>query len=96
MKKYEMMVLFKPNLNEEDLKKEEEKIKNFVLDAGGEYINNVPWGKRKLAYPIEKLNEGIYSLFYFRIPQNKIKEFRTILKLNSNILRHFILKLEES
>ncbi len=96
MRKYEMMVLFKPNLSEEDLKKEEEKIKNFVLDSNGEFINSVPWGKRKLAYPIQKLNEGFYVLYYFKIPQNKLKEFKTVLKLNINILRHIILKLEES
>jgi len=96
MRKYEMMVIFKPNLNDEDLKNEEEKVKSFVLNSGGEFINSIPWGKRKLAYQIEKLSEGIYYLFYFKIPQNKITEFKTTLKLNMNILRFMILKLEET
>lgn len=96
MRKYEMMVIFKPNLNDEDLKNEGEKIKNLILDSGGEFINLTQWGKRKMAYEIKKQSEGIYHLFYFRIPQNKLTEFKTTLKLNMNILRFMILKLEET
>lgn len=96
MRKYEMMVIFKPNLGDEDLKSEEEKIKNFILESGGEFLNITPWAKRKLAYEIKKQSEGIYHLFYFRFPQNKIPEFKTMLKLNVNILRFMILKLEET
>ncbi|MBP7139707.1 MAG: 30S ribosomal protein S6 [Caldisericia bacterium] len=96
MRKYEMMVIFKPNLSDEDLKNEEEKIKNLILESGGEFINSNLWGKRKLAYQIEKQSEGIYYLFYFRIPQNKLTEFKTTLKLNMNILRFMILKMEDT
>ncbi|HOC52119.1 MAG TPA: 30S ribosomal protein S6 [Caldisericia bacterium] len=96
MRKYEMMVIFKPNLSDEDLKNEEEKIKNLILELGGEFINSNLWGKRKLAYQIEKQSEGIYYLFYFRIPQNKLTEFKTTLKLNMNILRFMILKMEDT
>lgn len=95
MRKYEMMVIFKPNLQDEDLKKEEEKIKEYIVGRGGEFINIIPWGRKKFAYPIEKLTEGIYSIFYFRIPQNELKEFKENLKLNQNILRFMILRLEE-
>jgi small subunit ribosomal protein S6 len=90
------MVIFKPNLSDEDLKNEEEKIKNLILESGGEFINSNLWGKRKLAYQIEKQSEGIYYLFYFRIPQNKLTEFKTTLKLNMNILRFMILKMEDT
>lgn len=96
MRKYEMMVIFKPNLNDEDLKVQEEKIKNFILESGGEFLDITPWGKRKLAYEIGKQSEGIYHLFYFRLPQNKLSEFKTTLKLNMNILRFMIIKLEET
>lgn len=96
MRKYEMMVIFKPNLNDEDLKVEEEKIKNFVLESGGEFLDITPWGKRKLAYEIGKHSEGIYHLFYFKLSQNKLSEFKTTLKLNMNILRFMIIRLEET
>ncbi|HOK18141.1 MAG TPA: 30S ribosomal protein S6 [Caldisericia bacterium] len=96
MRKYEMMMIFKPNLSDEDLKTEEERIKNLILDSGGEFINSNLWGKRKLAYQIEKQNEGIYYLFYFRMPQNKLTEFKKTLKLNMNILRFMILKMEDT
>lgn len=95
MKKYEMMVIFKPNLSDEDLKKEEEKIKDYILNRGGEFLNTVPWGRKKFAYPIEKLTEGIYTLFYFRIPQNELNEFKQTLKLNTNVVRFMIVKQEE-
>jgi len=89
-------MIFKPNLSDEDLKTEEERIKNLILDSGGEFINSNLWGKRKLAYQIEKQNEGIYYLFYFRMPQNKLTEFKKTLKLNMNILRFMILKMEDT
>ncbi|MCX8095481.1 MAG: 30S ribosomal protein S6 [Caldisericia bacterium] len=95
MKKYEMMVIFKPNLKDEDLKKEEEKIKDYILNKGGEFINILPWGRKKFAYQIEKFTEGIYTIFYFKIPQTELKEFKQTLKLNTNILRFMIVKQEE-
>lgn len=95
MRKYEMMVIFKPNLSDEDLKKEEEKIKDYIFNRGGEFLNTVPWGRKKFAYPIEKLTEGIYTLFYFRIPQNELNEFKQTLKLNTNVVRFMIVKQEE-
>lgn len=95
MRRYEMMVIFKPNLSDEDLKKEEEKIKDYILTKGGEFLNIVPWGRKKFAYEIEKFSEGIYTLFYFRIPQNELKEFKTQLRLNQSILRFMIIKQEE-
>ncbi|MDI6860960.1 MAG: 30S ribosomal protein S6 [Caldisericia bacterium] len=95
MRKYEMMVIYKPNLSDEDLKNEEEKVKSYVLNKGGEFLNTIPWGRKKFAYPIEKLTEGVYTIYYFRIPQNELKEFKQTLKLNTNILRFMIIRQEE-
>jgi len=63
MRKYEMMVIFKPNLSDEDLKNEEEKIKNLILESGGEFINSNLWGKRKLAYQIEN-RVRVFIIFF--------------------------------
>jgi small subunit ribosomal protein S6 len=89
------MVIYKPNLSDEDLKNEEEKVKSYVLNKGGEFLNTIPWGRKKFAYPIEKLTEGVYTIYYFRIPQNELKEFKQTLKLNTNILRFMIIRQEE-
>lgn len=95
MRKYEMMVIYKPNLSDEDLKNEEEKVKNYILSRGGQFLNTIHWGRKKFAYPIEKLSEGIYTIYYFLISQNELKEFKQTLKLNTNILRFMIIRQEE-
>ncbi|MEA2097612.1 MAG: 30S ribosomal protein S6 [Patescibacteria group bacterium] len=57
-----------------------------------EELKNLPVVKRKLAYTIEKNRFGFYCLFNFKSEGNKLKEIDKYLKMNKNILRHFILQ----
>lgn len=94
MKAYEMMFILRPDLNDKDVNPEMEKIKNSILKHNGESREFKIWQRRKLAYPINKCQEGIYLLGYFKLPQKATYELSKEWRLNPNILRFLILKRE--
>lgn len=63
-------------------------------EEGSEELKNLPVVKRKLAYAIKKNRFGFYCLFNFSSEGNKLKEIDKYLKMNKNILRHFILQAD--
>ena len=95
MRKYEMMVIFRPELSDEVLDAQENLLKESVEAKGGKWIETVKWGKRKFAYPIMKLTEGFYYIYYFYLPGTEIPSLKSELKLNDKMLRFMIVRKEE-
>ena len=93
MRHYEMLVLINAEL--EDPKEEVEKIEDTVRGLGGEVAKTDVWGKKRLAYPIQKKTEGIYVLLNFDLEPAQIFEFKRVLGLRGNIYRHMIILLDE-
>ena len=93
MRHYEMLVLMSAEL--EEPKEEIEKIEEVVRNLGGESIKIDVWGKRRLAYPIQKKNEGIYVLFSFNLEPAQTFELKRVLGLRGNIYRQMIILLDE-
>lgn len=95
MRKYETIFIVHPSLDEEAVKAVVEKFKG-VIENGGGVVDNVDyWGKRKLAYEINKVNEGYYTLFNFSSEPELPKELDRIFRISDNIVRHIIIKEEE-
>ncbi|MCX5706538.1 MAG: 30S ribosomal protein S6 [Candidatus Omnitrophica bacterium] len=105
MNKYEAMVIIKPDLTETDsvkpdLPEEQRKalfqqINDVVTKNNGSISQSGLWQERKkLFFPINKYNEGVYYLLNFASPPLVIKDIRHAYKLNENILRVLITKLE--
>ncbi len=93
MRHYEMMALLSAEL--EEPKEEIEKIEEVVRNLGGEITKTDVWGKRRLSYPIQKKNEGIYVLFNFKLDPAQTFELKRVLGLRSNIYREMIILLDE-
>lgn len=91
IRKYETMIIFESTLTEEQFKGEVEKIQQFIKDNKGEVTEVDEWGKRKLAYEINKKNEGYYVVVYFELDNNKLKELERYYRLNENIIRFIVL-----
>jgi small subunit ribosomal protein S6 len=87
---YEAMIIFSPLLSEADAKKVIDGLRDEVTEASGEVTFEDFWGKRKLAYPIKKEEEGYYHVFLFSAPTDFIRNFDKDLRLNKNVLRHLI------
>ena len=67
MNNYELGVILRPTLSEEEVNSAVEKLKNFIEERG-EVVKVDLWGRRKLAYPIQKYQEGYYVFFNFKFP----------------------------
>ena len=93
MRRYEMLVLMSAEL--EEPKEEVEKIEEVVRNLGGEIAKTDVWGKKTLAYPIQKKDEGVYALFNFTLEPAQTFELKRVLGLRGNIYRQMIVLLEE-
>lgn len=93
MRLYEMMVLISPDL--EEPKEEVEKIEEVVRGLGGEVVKTDVLGKKRLAYQIQKKNEGIYVLFNFKLEPQATFELKRVLGLRPNVWRQMIVLLED-
>ncbi len=91
--KYEMMVIVRPDLTQKQTEAELEALRGFIKAQKGEIYHEDLWGMRALAYPIKKHTSGYYAIFYFEIDGNELKEISKNIRLESNTLRHLVVKL---
>ncbi len=89
--KYESMVIIDPVLSNDETLKENEKITNWITENGGEIIKTDNWGKRQLAYEINKKKEGFYFINYFTMDAKKAIEMERFYRLNEKVLRFNLL-----
>jgi len=95
MNKYEAMVIVKPDLSDENKKTLFKQIDDVVTKNNGQISQSAVWAeRRKLYFPINKFQEGIYYLVAFAAPSQAIKEIRNIYKLNENILRVLFTRMD--
>jgi small subunit ribosomal protein S6 len=88
-----MMVLMSAEI--EDPKEEVEKIEEVVRNLGGESVKTDFWGKRRLAYPIDKKTEGYYAVCNFSIDPKQLTELNRLLGLRPAIYRQMAVSLDE-
>jgi len=91
---YELIFIARPDLTEEKLASTVENVKKFITNREGSIDDEIKWGKRRLAYPIKHVNEGVYTLFKCRMKPGTNKELETSLRISEDILRHLIIKLD--
>lgn len=93
MKKYELMAIFKPNLDTEEVEKHIEKIDSIINDFGGKVESLDKAGRKKLAYDIQNFRDGFFATTILELPADKVAEFKRQLRLNDNILRTMFLEV---
>ncbi len=92
MEKYELTVMAKPNLEEKPLLGCWSKVTDLVNSAGGKVLGEEVWGKRRLAYRIGNLSEGVYAVFSFSFPVAKIADLKRRLSLENDLFRFLVVK----
>ena len=95
MRKYEAAIVLKPHFEEEAAKAELEKISALIARFGGTVEKVDEWGRRRLAYEIQKLHEGIYCFFTFTAEPDAPAEIESRLRIAEEILRYLIVCVEE-
>jgi len=92
MRQYEMTVIVDPEVDERTVKPSLEKSLTVVTGDKGTVDNVDIWGRRRLAYPIKKKNDGIYAVINFTAESATAKELERQLGLNETILRLKLLR----
>lgn len=92
---YEKVVLLVPNLSEEELQNSVQRITSLIKDSGGEVLKVDNWGKRKLAYKLNKQTMGYYVWFLFKAPSNAIKKMEDFYKVYDPVFKFMIIKLNK-
>ena len=94
MKKYELVYIIHPDL-EGNTAKITEKVKSKVENLGGKVLNEESWGKKKLAYEINKNSFGIYEFMLAEVEPASVKELERALRLSEEIIRSLVVQAEE-
>jgi small subunit ribosomal protein S6 len=94
MRHYEMMIILDPSLEERTVQPSLEQFLKVVTSAGGVVDKVDVWGRRRLAYEIDKKSEGIYTVIDMTADPDTVKELDRQLNLNEAILRTKILRPE--
>jgi len=94
VRRYELMLLFRPDLEDDQLQAAVERVTRAIVNAGGGLSKISPWGKRRLAYPIQHHRDASYFLIHFDIEPAAVREIERGLLISEEILRHLVVVLE--
>jgi small subunit ribosomal protein S6 len=92
---YELVLIIDPEILEEDVPTAIEKVSQFITGRGGEVADVNRWGRRKLAYPIQRHMEGNYVVTQFRLDPDQITGLEASLGLAEEVIRHLVVRTDE-
>ncbi len=95
MKKYELALVVSAKVEDEVRTATVEKAKEAITSLGGQITNVDDWGKKQLAYEIQKMNEGFYYFIQFDAETTMPGELEQKLRIMDNVLRYLVVKAEE-
>ena len=95
MRRYEIMVILDPDLEEKTIAPSLEAFLNVIRADGGTVHNVEMWGRRRLAYEINHKAEGIYALLHVTATVDSVKELDRQLSLNEAVMRTKVMRAEE-
>ena len=95
MKKYKIMFIVRPDMEEAEIKKTAESIKKVLTDKKAKVLEEKAMGQRELAYEINKMTTGYYYLYVVEASSEAEQEFNRVARINENILRSIVVKVED-
>jgi small subunit ribosomal protein S6 len=94
MRRYELMLVIRPDVADDKSQALVDRTTRQVVAAGGQIVKVAPWGRRRLAYPIDRHREGSYQIILFEAPPPAILELEHSLLITEEVLRHLITRVE--
>ncbi|MGI9111494.1 MAG: 30S ribosomal protein S6 [Gaiellaceae bacterium] len=85
---YEILLMLDPELPGERQEEIVKRTRDLVERGGGTWAGQDPWGRRKLAYEIDKKGEGVYHLLTFSAEAETLDEISRVLKIDDSVMRH--------
>jgi small subunit ribosomal protein S6 len=90
VRRYELMLVLKPDAPDERAAAVIDRTTRYVVAEGGQIVKVAPWGRRRLAYPIERYREGSYHIVVFESPAEAIAELERSLQITEDVLRYLV------
>ena len=94
MRRYELMLIIRPDVADDKGQAVIDRITRQITAAGGQILKVAPWGRRRLAYPIDRHREGSYHIILFHAPSDAIAELEHSLLITEEVLRHLVTRDE--
>ena len=95
MRKYEVMYVLNASMDDAARQAEMDSIHAIITTNGGNIVKTDVWGMKKLAYPIQKMNEGYYVVVEFAAKPELPHELDRRMKISDNVIRHMIINKDE-
>jgi small subunit ribosomal protein S6 len=89
---YELMYVLTPELDEAGVEEANTRVSAMLASRGGEITATDPWGRRRLAYPIENHLEGVYSVVRLKLDPTSITAIERDFRLNESVIRHLLIR----
>jgi small subunit ribosomal protein S6 len=85
---YEILLMLDPDLAEEKQAEVVQRTRDQIEKGGGTFERQDVWGRRRLAYPIDKKDEGVYHLLQFKATPETLDEISRVLRIDDGVMRH--------
>jgi small subunit ribosomal protein S6 len=94
MRRYELMLVIRPDVPDDRSQAVIDRTTRQIVAAGGQILKVAPWGRRRLAYPIDRHREGSYHIVLFQAPPEALTELEHGLLITEEVLRHLVTRDE--
>lgn len=92
---YENIVIFNPSLSDEEIEAATQRVKDLITGNQGEVLKVEPWGRRKLAYELNRQTRGFFTLLLFRAPSSVVKTLEEFYKVFDPVFKYMVVRLEK-
>jgi small subunit ribosomal protein S6 len=90
VRRYELMLILRPDAPDERAAAVIDRTTRYVVASGGQIVKVAPWGRRRLAYPIDRYRDGSYHIVVFESPAEAIAELERSLHITEDVLRYLV------
>jgi small subunit ribosomal protein S6 len=94
MRRYELMLVIRPDVADDKSQALIDRTTRGLVSSGGQIVKVAPWGRRRLAYPIDRHREGSYHIILFEAPSDAIAELEHTLQITEEVLRHLVTRVD--
>ena len=94
MRRYELMLVLRPDVPDDRSQAVIDRTTRQITAGGGQITKVAPWGRRRLAYPIDRYREGSYHIILFQAPGDALAELEHGLLITEEVLRHLVTRDE--
>jgi small subunit ribosomal protein S6 len=91
---YELVTIFSPEISDDAMPQAIDRLGQQIANRGGAVSDSAHWGRRKLAYPIEKFYEGNYVVTQLQMDPTQTRGLEVALRISDEVLRHLLVRKE--